>query len=297
MSGGNVGRWCLWAAATVACAFAVGACGDDESSVAEPKDRKYEAANEAPEVFVKRFAKQIETATAQEDCGPVLEVNARSYTRFECPADKELRKSLKKFKVVGAQAYGTGGVVDYTSGKVPDGAAIVLFTAPDRGWGIGRFGLITKPSIRIDDTDSRQGYADAVDEYLTAVREGDCPALRSLTFDTGEKEQKGPCKLSPQAKDLAKRLKADAKADPIYEGGNGTFGFYSIETQKPAPAQNLTISIIKDTGGEEDRYWILDVAPSPTAQQQQDVIELLKEQQRDAKKESTGSKEPLPQED
>jgi hypothetical protein len=51
------------------------------------------------------------------------------------------------------------------------------------------------------------------------------------------------------------------------------------------------------TSRQEDRYRILDVAPSPTAQQQQDVIELLKEQQSDASKKSFGSKKPLPQED
>jgi hypothetical protein len=185
---------------------------------------------------------------------------------------------MKRFAVVGAKEYGTGAVIDYKSGSVKDGAAITLFVAADRNWGVGRFGIITKPSTETTDAKSRAGYRKAVDEYLAAVRKRDCDAYVSLTFN-GNDQKDVVCKETfPATADLAKRLKANSDAVLTYEGGNKSFGFYSLETAKPTPS-NLTISVAKATSKAPKPYIVLDVTPSPTGAQQKKAAEAFEEKQ------------------
>ncbi len=187
--------------------------------------------------------------------------------RFPCPASKDLRKSMGRFEAVGVKEYGTGAVVDYKSGAVKKGAAIVLFVSADRGWGISQFGVLTKPSTETSDEESRDGYAEAVEEFLTAVRERDCESYVAVTFN-GDDSKEFVCEETfPGTKGLAKRLKADPGAEPRYEGGNESYGFYSLETRKPKP-ENITISIAKANAKGPRPYVVLDVTPAPTSAQQ-----------------------------
>lgn len=283
MVGGRQG----WRSAA-ACAFALSAIGagagcsggDDESTARDAQETtRFSEANEPPRVFAERLAKLIATTTAKRDCGQLEPINSRSATRYPCPAPKDVRTSMAGFKVVAAKEYGTGAIVDYESGAAKEGAAIVLFVAPDRNWGVGRFGVITKPSVGTGDRGSRAGYDRAVDAYLLAVRKRDCSAFVRVAFTSGAKEKSVCATLFPMTRDLAKRLKANPTARPEYEGGNRTYGFYTLETPKPKP-QNVTISVVKSGDGKQAPFVVLDATPSPTAATQRRVRREHQKQQK-----------------
>lgn len=247
-------------------ALAIGGCGDDEDTAAE--EPPVAIADEPAQTFVERVAKLLETTTTKQGCAQIDGINGRSIARFACPADPALRKSMARFEVVGAAEYGTGAVVDYTSGKVKDGAAVLVFVNPDGKWGISRFGVVTKPSTKTSDKASRAGYEKAVDDYLAAVRERDCKAFKAVAFIESDKRQFCKDDAGMDAtKGLAKALKANPSAEPEYQGGNSTYGFFTLELQKPKP-QNATISVVGSPEDPNEPYTVLDVVPGPTAAQQ-----------------------------
>jgi len=290
MSGGTRGRLlpslCI-GVALGAVALNVGCGGDEEASGA--KEPRFAAAEESPDAFMKRMAKLLETTTAAKDCAALEAINGRSYTRFPCPPPKSLRKSMARFELIGAKAYGTGGVVDYKSGEVEDGGSILLFVGVDRAWGVGRFGVIAGKTVGTSDEKSRDGFADAVDGYLDAVRTRDCDAYFDHSFNNSEKK-KAVCRtVFPNTKALAKRLKDNPTAEPEYQGGNEQFGFYSLETSKPKP-ENVTISIAKATAKAPQPYVVMDVAPSPTAADQRRVVAEFEKQRRQKAREQREQK-------
>lgn len=251
-------------------AMALGAaagCGGDDDSNARESEPEPLAAKEPLESFVKRTANLLATTTKKAECLDIDKISVRSITSFGCPAPKELRKSMGRFEVVGAEEHGTGAVVDYKSGAVKDGAAIVLFMARSHNWAISRFGIATKPSTGTSDEESRAGYNKALDEFLTAVRERDCDSYVAVTFNGDEKKDVVCKQAFPTTKPLAARLKRNPNAKPIYQGGNQSYGFFSLETAKPEP-ENVTISIAKATAKGPRPYVVLDVANSPTKFQQ-----------------------------
>ena len=257
---------------------AVPGCGSDDESTAKNEPR-ISAASEPVAIFIKRLVKLLETSTAKQDCKQLEDINARSYFRFSCPPGNKLHKSLKSFEVVGSKEYGTGAVVDYKSGKVKNGAAILLFVAPDRNWGISRFGVVTKPSTETDDEESRQGFEMAVEKYLAAVRERDCAAFQEVAFIRPDSTKKQVCgEIFGATKELARRIKAHPTTKPKYEGGNATYGFFTFETTKPD--ENSTISVVRGDTGAGSAYVVLNVAPSPTSLVQQAVRKQFKERQR-----------------
>lgn len=263
-------RWRLQAvlvALAVGFALTAGACGGDDSTAKD--EPSFSWGSEPPRVFMERMAKLLATTTKRQQCLELEQINGRSVTRFACPTDKELRRSMRTFKVVGAKEYGTGAVVDYKSGKLPGGATILLFVAPDRNWGVSRFGVVTKPSTRTDDDDSREHFEETVASYLDAVRTRDCAAYRKVAFANGEKGRKACGEVFEGTAPLAKRLKANPDVEPEYQGGNATYGFFKLETPKPK-AESSTISVVR---GDGDEYVVMDVVPSPTAADQREAIE------------------------
>lgn len=265
--------------ATGALALGAVGCGSDEESAEAPRKPRYSEGNEPSKAFAERMAKLLETSTTAKDCAEIEQINARSFSRFSCPPDKALRKSMASFEVVAAKEYGTGAIVDYKSGAESDGAAMVLFVSPDRNWGVGRFGVLTKPSTSTSDAETRAGFDKAVAAYLAAIRERDCAAFFDVAFYAGAPEKQVCKNAFPQTKRLAKWLKANPSAKPVYEGGNGTYGFYTFETQKPKPA-NSTISVVR-ASENSDKYEVLDLAPSPTAAEQRKVRKQYARQQKD----------------
>jgi hypothetical protein len=263
----------------MAAAVAVGCGGGDDESTAKDEPVEVSAAGEPAKTFISRLAKLIETSTSAKDCAELEQINSRSATRFPCPAPQDLRKSMRRFEVVGAEEYGTGAVVDYKSGQIKDGAAIVLFVAPDRNWGVGRFGVVSEPSTETSDEDSREGYAKAVDKYLTAVRERDCDAYFDIKFN-GDDKKDVVCKQSfLDTQNLGALLKSNPGVEPRYAGGNESYGFYSLETSKPI-LSNVTISVAKASEKSSVPYVVLDVTPAPTTALQKRAQKAFEKSQR-----------------
>jgi hypothetical protein len=252
-------------------AVAIAGCGDDDADSTASEQGALGAANEPPQRFVERLATLLKTSTEKDDCTSLDDISSRSFVRFPCPVSQDIRKSMASFKLAGVKEYGAGAVADYKSGSAKDGAAILLYIAPTNSWGVSRFGVFTKPSTKTSDEESREGYDAALDAYLAAVRKRDCQAFAKVKFvvDTNDEEI---CKtLFGRTKDIAKRLRANPSAEPEYQGGNATYGFYAFQTPKPKPKM-WTISVMK-TGASSKPYAVLDVAPSPTAAQQRSVQE------------------------
>lgn len=282
MRGGTRGRPARWlCAAALLGVGAVAGCSDGEESAAGEEQVDYSLATEPPRTFIERTARLLATTTDKKDCAGLDAINSRSYTRLACPATTELRRSMARFKVVGAQTYGTGAVIDYKSGQIKDGAAILLFVSPSREWAISRFGVVTPPSTKTDDRASRRGFEKVVHDYLKAVRKRDCQEfIATVFFAPGENKRVCSTTFAETA-GLARRLKSNPSAVPKYEGGNGTFGFFTLETSKPK-AQNLTFSVIRAAGNALKPYMVLHVGLSPTAAVQRSVREELRQQQKRA---------------
>lgn len=252
------------AGAVTVLALMVNGCGGGDDAAGERSDRvRHAAAAESPRTFIERTTKLLATIEHRRDCDGIDAVNERSFTRFECPPPKPLAKSMAEFEVLGAEIHGTGAVVDYESGNIADGAAIVLSVTPDRQWGIARFGVMTEPSVGTSDADSRAGYRRAVDDYLEAVRDRDCAEFRRVAF-LPDAIAATACKTAFAATaPLAKSLASNPRAGAVYVGGNKTFGFFNLETTRPEPA-NRTISVVRSEERSSSRYLVLDVTSSPT---------------------------------
>jgi hypothetical protein len=255
-------RWC--AVLLCACAAATGgaACGGDDKD-AEGKEEAPSVASESPQAFVTRVAKLLETTRVRRECADIELINDRSVPKFPCPPEKGLSESMASFKVTSAKEYGTGALVEYTSGVSTDGATIMLLATPDRQWGIGRFG-ISSDTTPAEPADIRAGFDKAVTGYLAAIRKRSCKDFIKASL-VGDATAKQVCPtLFARTEGIAKRLKRDPSARPAYEGGDGTFAFYTLETAKPK-AENTTISLVRSGKGAKMDYLVLDQAPAPTA--------------------------------
>jgi hypothetical protein len=267
----RVSRWsavvCLLATATCA-GWVVSGCGESDAGDGGGAERASlpPAANEPPAVFVRRLANLLETTEGKKQCEELNQITLRSYTGFPCPPPANLRKSMATFKMGAAAAYGTGGVVDYTSGGAKSGAAIVLTVDPSRRWSVMRFGIFGNPTVGTSDKDSKKGFDEAVDAYLKAVRERDCPGFSRVVLLSAA--DKAPCKGEfASTKKLANKMTRNPEAEPEYIGGNKTFGFYALETRRPVPA-NVTIGVAH-LGPKAGRpYQVLGASASPTAAEQ-----------------------------
>jgi hypothetical protein len=276
--------------AGVAAIVVAAGCGSDDESTAREEPAKASAAGEPARAFIMRMAKLLETTTKKKDCAELEQINARSVARFSCPAPKDLRKSMRRFEVVGVEEYGTGAIVDYKSGAVKDGAAIVLFVAPDRGWGVGRFGILSEPSTESSDEGNRDGYRKAVDEFLTAIRSRDCDTYVAVAFNGDDKKDVVCRETFPRTRPMAKALKANPDAEPRYEGGNDSYGFYSLELLKPKPT-SFTISIAKATAKGPRPNVVLDATAGPSDARDKAVRKAL---ERSRKKGKPGQPETSP---
>lgn len=270
---------CMASAGIVA--VAASACGGDgeEPSGANQPLPSESLAREPAQTFATRLAKLLETSTTKRDCGRLEAIGDRSAIEFPCPPGEGLRRSMTQFEVVGTEEYGTGAVVDYASGGSEDGAAMVLSIGAGRTWAVNRFAIITEPSTGTSDETSRAGFREAVDSYLTAVRERDCKAFAAVAVTVGVSSNR-VCETAFRAtRTLARSLRAEPAARPEYQGGNGTYGFFTLELRKPRPGR-VTISAIRDRAKPSDDYLVLDVAPSPTVAQQREAIEAIERQLR-----------------
>lgn len=278
----------LLAAVCAGAALPATGCGDGEDSTASNKP-KLAVASEPPEPFVQKMAKVLETASNNKECKEIYQLNGSSVTRLPCPAPKDFRKSMASFKLVGAETFGPAAVVDYTSGAVKDNATIVLFAAPTRDWGIGSFGVLSPRSVGTDDAANRAAYRAAADAYIEAVRTRDCKEFMRTAFTKEKSEQKVCSGQFKETAPFGKRLQKAPDAKLKYEGGNGSYGFFTVATPKPEPAS--TTVAVASAGEKQGKpaFLVLEWAPGPTREELQRVARQFREQQRQEREGDTST--------
>jgi hypothetical protein len=288
-------RWPM-VALVIGVAVLASGCGSSDAGdgdAARPKP-KYSWANEAPENFARRVARLLATTRTKRDCAQLAETMSTSGVSFPCPPDQGLRQSMAEFKVIDAAAYGTGAIVDFKSGSSMDGAAIIMTVAPGRAWGISQFGVATKPSVGTSDADSRDSYEAALSSYLSALRKRDCPEFKEVSFTASNSKASTCAMLFDEVAPIANALKRNPHAQPVYRGGNATFGFYSLETKTPRPA-NRTFGIVNGSAIGVPRSMVISAAVSPTTAEHRTVIQEFKQQQREERRASRTTTDQKPE--
>jgi len=247
-------------AMTVVLGLTTAGCGDGDAdadsgggptAVAE----RLPDAKQTPTEFARELADLVAETFSPKDCKRLNAINARSLYRFPCPAPDNVRSELGFLKVRDAASFGTGAVVDYRTDQAPQGASMVLFLGPDREWGLGQFGLIIFESAESSDDDNREGYAEAMDGYLEAVRKQDCKGYTRYAAILAD-DVKAACKRElAGARRLTGLLNRNPESRPQYLGGSGTYGFYRLELEKPTPTY-LTFSVIETPKGSLRPYLV-----------------------------------------
>lgn len=251
----------LAALAALAAGAAIAGCGAEDDAESSGSAGSA-AAEEPPQAFARRFAREVARVRRKRDCDGIEAVNERSIYDFRCPALPDVRRSMARFEVTDAAAYGTGAVIDYKTLEARDGASMVVLLAPDGRWAISRFGILADASVGTDDGPSRAGFDEAVDRYLAAVRGGDCDAYRKAAVTSAVERRRICSGEFEQTKPLARRLRASGDAQPDYLGGNETFGFYGLTLDRPEP-HYFTISVVKAVPGSLRPFLVLNVASGP----------------------------------
>lgn len=254
--------------------FAIAGCGDDSSGesnapAAETSDSGDATTagtatppKDSPAAFASQLSELVAAAKTKRDCKALNAINRRSVYGFACPSSAEVRESLARFEVVDAARYGTGGVVDYKSGRSPDGATMLTFLAPNGKWATNRFGILTDPTVGTSDEDDRSGYEKAALGYLKAVQERDCDAYNNYALGSTD-DDKVVCKEDfPRTQGLARLIEGNPGAKPEYLGGNGTFGFLRLKTASPTP-RAFTISVLDTPPGSVNPYVVMDAVAAP----------------------------------
>ena len=236
----------LLAAALATCVAASG-CGDDETSAGEsgtPGD----------------LARGLARAVQEADCPRLRRINRESGVRVPCPKSAAQSRWMDGFEIVGAEAWGTGAVVDYKARSARDGASMVMFLNTRGKWGLSQVGLVNAPSVGTDDEPSRTGFDQAVGRYLLAIRKRDCDIFfrYAVTFSP---DTKAACRREFQAaRVLTRSLGRNLGTKPAYLGGNARFGFYGLTLAKPK--RHFTISVVKADPRAAVPYLVLGIARS-----------------------------------
>ena len=213
-----------------------------------------------PDDHVRRVARRLGAADTTAKCGAVSRLTRQSLFRFRCPLPGKAREAVAGLKVVGSATYGPAAVVDYVSQDTPDGASAVLFATRQLRWALSRFGLLNEPSTESSDTDSRDEFDEAVDGYVSAVREGRCSQYDRYAVNAAEGDREAICADEFQKTvELGEALGKNPGAEPEYLGGNERFGFYSLTFAKPQSA-SVIVSVAKGSTG---RAAVLNFAPGP----------------------------------
>jgi plastocyanin len=254
------------AAVLASLAIAAGCAGEPDDASTSGKDGSTQRSRdqgaalppvfERPEKVVTDIANRIARARSRADCRPIERVNARSAYDYRCPESREAAFSLRFFGIEGSESYGTGAVVDFHTTLTPDeGTSIVLAVTPGSKWSVTRYSIVTPPTVRTSDADSRDGFDSATSAYLDAVRSGGCHAYATRSRIPEEGDGPGPCRGSV---DLGRHLRASAKRELEYLGGNGTFGFYGLTIDGPK-RRYWTVSVMR----RGDDYGVLDAVRGP----------------------------------
>lgn len=239
--------------------FLLAGCGGggDDSTTAEGSGSK--SAGNAPvaKETVERFAARFEeaaTAAASGDCKTVDSFNALNIAALPCGGKDG--KNYADLEVTGTEAFGTGGVVDFTDAEAPNGATLLI--GLDQS---GKFGVMASLVSETEEVGTEPGQVavsdKAVKSFLRAVREEDCDAYfdQALTLSQDKAKE---CKAE-FASSTPDELAADPGAEPVRLGGVADFAFYGLSTE---PDGYRTIVTLPGAGPSE--VVVLSYSARPT---------------------------------
>ena len=183
--------------------------------------------------------------------------------RLVCPADDpEIKKAFAGYETTGSATYGTGAVIDYSSGEASEGGTWELSLGSDGTWVLDA-GTITQQKTAGTELARPEGFQLALDRFLDAVRQGDCDGFFRYSVTTAQ-DKRAACKQElPLYDNLAKALKADPEAEPAFFGGNSRYAFYGLETAGPNPAYR-TVTVLKTAAGSDEPYLVARTKLGPT---------------------------------
>jgi hypothetical protein len=260
-----IGSWSALAALVVGVCLAWTGCGsgDDSEDAAMTTTVPKGFVKGTPQELATDLAAALATTDSERNCKELQRINDRSAVDFPCAVPRELRTSMKKFKVDDVETYGSAAVVNYTSGAAPDGASMLMYVQhPQRRWTLGRFGLLNGRDETVDKADARAGYDKALGAYLKAVRERDCKLYSdyaSALDDSATVECREDFKSTIE---LANLLKKNRDTEPDYLGGSDRYGFYTLDLKRPKPTP-LVITTMRGSMQDLRPYRVLSVGPAP----------------------------------
>ena len=239
------------------------------------------------------MAKLLATTTAQKDCAQLEEINAALLRPLLLPARKGPAPEHAGFELVGAAEYGTGGVVDYRSGKLKDGAAVVLLSRPTATGASAASASSPTPSTKTSDDDSRDGYRAGCRRLSRRHPRARLQGLPKVAFISPEVKDKEICsKVFAATKELAKRMKAAARRRAGLSGWQRHL--WLLQLRDDEPDRQLDDQRRQVRLGRRGSYVVLDVAPSPTAAEQRRVEREYRRQLKNRGMQQGTSKQPSP---
>lgn len=212
--------------AVLAAAALAGCGGDDDKGPETPK----------PKETIQAFQARLQTAVAaigQGQCGAVDEFNSKA--GLSLPCDARAKKQAASFKVVGAKAYGTGGVVEFQNDQTGGGRGVYTIAIGEDG----RFHLTGGPLIPVVETSTLNQKAEKTDEMdkaaermVEAIRANDCEKFVAAVPPPQGLSKQDACRqeLTEAYGPLRQQLNADKDAKPERLDGNAIFMFYALRT-------------------------------------------------------------------
>jgi hypothetical protein len=243
----------------LAAATALTACGnsskDDKTNAPKPKEP------------VSAYAATIQKAMTTPNCVGLNQVNIKGESGFvlPCPAtDKnpQAKRAFANFKVTGSEAFGTGGVIDFTDGEAAKGGTYIVAVGVSGRWHIDAAPLLGHRTV--GGKPDRAGFDGPIKPFLTAIRTNDCKAFFDWAITQSQDVKKACREELPLYKNVAAALKAQPDVKPSFLGGNADAAFYSLRTDKPKPTYR-TLAVVKTQPPAPKPYLVLgtDVGPAP----------------------------------
>jgi hypothetical protein len=204
-------------------------------ALAAPAPAVAQTATPKPAVAAATFAERLERALTRTGCPGLATLNKYGQIRLPCPSrsNRRIKAAFRGFKVRGTRTYGTGAVIDFTSGEAPRGGSYVLLLSAQRRWSIV-FAPITNRRTTRDALGSSAGHQNAANGFTTAVRDGSCDGYFRFAVTPPGQRKTQACSDAFGANGLYTGLQADLRANPgvtpALLGGNRTFAFFALRT-------------------------------------------------------------------
>lgn len=213
-------------AAALACVAAVAGCGgSDDAGPDTPK----------PAETIEQFQARLKTAVAaigQNQCEAVARFDEKAGLPLQC--DANAKKLFAGFQIVGAKAYGSGGVVEFKAAQVPQGVgAYTVAIGEDGKYQITGPVAPVLPASAINTKPKDPDKMDeAAEDMVEAIRENNCDKFLAAVYVPPELQKAQACKqeLTDAYSQLRMDLAADKDAKPERIDGNDRFMFYALET-------------------------------------------------------------------